>query len=137
MRALFRIASSEAKLRRGPFFAWGLRPPSSAVYEDHSVVRTGPDGRQGKYGHARVRFTWDEISDREIATLRRIKTSLTDDLVYLTIPDTGGNIIDVSGRMPAIVISPPRYGNLESGGSVTNFSLVVENCTVVNNPYIP
>lgn len=140
---LYRLALSEAELEDGTLDTWGLQPPSTAPYVDHTEVVGQSDGGQALLGYDQVTLSWDVLTPFEASQLvRLVREALGTDgegFLYLTVSRSNGTSpdsdwIDVMGR-PHVpqVITPPNVGAV-SHLYHQNVTLFVNNLTVLNDP---
>ena len=134
----WRIASTEAGLQTGAFFARGIPPPDVFEYRDYSERRPQSQGGQSRHGYKNTTLVWNSLDIKQSNALREVIQAGIDDVgnVYLTLDRSNGSAsgrdwIDVYGKpqMPDFRPQPNSSGRLH--GSV---SFVLNAIVIVNDP---
>ena len=136
----WRIATTEAGLASGYFFAMGLEVPTNAPYHDYSTRVGQSTGGQARHGYKNVRCYWERLDRREARMLREAVQAGLDltGTIFLTIDRANGSgdtfdWIDVSGKPHMPDFDPSRFGGA-TNIMHENVELFVNNLTIINDP---
>lgn len=134
----WRIASTEAGLQTGAFFARRIPPPDNFEYKDYSVRVPQAQGGESRHGFKNITVFWEDLDIRQSQALREVIQAGIDAVgdVYLTLDRSNGTAsgrdwIDVRGKpaMPDFLPQTNSSGQLH--GSVKFF---LNALVIVNDP---
>lgn len=137
----WRIASTEAGLQTGAFFARRIPPPHTFEYKDFSVRTPQSQGGQTRHGYKNITIIWDSLTLQQANALREVIQAGLDDAgyVYVTLDRSNGTAsgrdwIDVYGR-PEMPDFQPRAPVAGSNGILYGQTkLFVNALVIVNDP---
>jgi hypothetical protein len=132
-----RIASTEAGLATGSFFAREMPQPQT-FYSDHSSRASQGEGGQTRHGYGSVTLLWDTLTAAQARDLKAVivaAEATASGLIYVTLArnnaDNGQfDWIDISGYP----IMPNFQAEGIHGAVFRNIQLVVNNITIINDP---
>lgn len=134
----WRIASTEAGLQIGAFFARGIPPPDVSDYRDYSERKPQSQGGQARHGYKNITLVWNRLDTKQSNALREVIQAGIDNVgdVYLTLDRSNGS---ASGRDWIDVYGKPQMPDFEvvanSGGKMHgNVEFVLNAITIVNDP---
>lgn len=137
----WRVASTEAGLQTGAFFARRIPPPNTFEYKDYTVRNPQSQGGQSRHGYKNITILWDVLTPKQANALRDVIQAGLDDAgyVYLTLDRSNGEAsgrdwIDVYGRpeMPDFQPQAPVAGADGIVYGTTSFFL--NALVIVNDP---
>jgi len=139
----WRIATTEAGLSTGWFFALKLTPPTNAPFHDYSVRVSHSEGGQARHGYNNVRLFWETLSRGQGNTLRTVLQASLDSSskrVFMTIDRANGtgagpDWIDISGKVHMPDFDPSQFAGA-TGIVHQNVELFLNNVTIINDPAI-
>ncbi len=134
----WRIASTEAGLQIGAFFARGIPPPDVFEYKDYSERRPQSQGGQSRHGYKNITVVWNRLDIKQSNALRDVIQAGIDDVgyVYLTLDRSNGS---ASGRDWIDVYGYPQmpdFRPIENSGGLMHGSItfVLNAIVIVNDP---
>jgi len=131
----WRLATSEAGLPGGTFFALGLPPPDLPDFKPYSQLVPQSQGGQSEQGYQNITILWDSMDSLQVQTLSNIIAAATNNVLWATVDRAHGfglnDFIDIQGIVRPLLFDPISKGR---GVLFSNVRLTITNLTVENDP---